>query len=108
MMAFSHFPVAPTKLTIPAEVGLSKKMKYRKMKSETMVIFLEIILFKGISLQLTAEVNEDVNKCKLLKAKQLGLRPSGRGWDGTSQVPQSIEAENLTRMAPNMTSFFVK
>ena len=58
MMAFSHFPVAPTKLTISAEVDLSKKMKYRKMKSETMVIFLEIILFKGISLQLTAEVNE--------------------------------------------------
>ena len=46
MMAFSHFPVAPTKLTISAEVDLSKKMKYRKMKSETMIIFLEIILFK--------------------------------------------------------------
>ena len=49
MMAFSHFPVAPTKLTIPAEVGFSKKLMYRKVQGETvvretLVIFLKIIL----------------------------------------------------------------
>ena len=37
MMAFSHFPVAPTKLTIPAVVGLSKKLMYRKVARETVM-----------------------------------------------------------------------
>ena len=84
MMAFSHLPVAPTKLTIPAEVGFSKKLlmctKVQRETAvrETPVIFLgEKKLFKILDLFLTnqpkLEGNENVNNCKSLKA-QMGSR----------------------------------
>ena len=54
MKAFSHSPVPPTKLTIPVvEVGLTKKLIYRKVQKEairreTPVIFLKMLIILRI------------------------------------------------------------
>ena len=55
MMAFSHFPVAPTKLTIPAEVGLNMKlmmMMYRKVQRETLRV-TAVIFWKSETEEIT-------------------------------------------------------
>ena len=70
-MAFSHLPVAPTKLTISAEVGFSKRlmMMYTKVQREKAVIFLKIIqkpgLFKRINQKLKG-MNKDHNDGQFL------------------------------------------
>ena len=67
MIAFCHNPVPPTKLTIPAEVSLSKKLMQRETVRETPVIFLKIFIksFQGCFPLWTSKFTE-IWKCHSL------------------------------------------